>query len=148
VRLARASHWSIVAGFEPPWRRQRIDIPVCAACHRRAFRQTWCSRIIPFIVLITLLLGGLALARWLMPTWPVAGRIVQVVAVIGSIITAIIMGLRIGKPFDVSSEKHNTLHFVFKSRDHAQALADANGTDVVEPEPLPAEVDGAGSPET
>ncbi len=148
VRLARTSHWSIVAGFEPPWRRQRINVPVCAACHRRAFRKTWFGRIIPFIVLITILLGGLALARLLVPTWPVAGRIVQVAAVIGSIVIGVIIGVSIGAPFDISSEKHNTLHFTFKSRERAQALAVANGTDVIEPEPLPTESDEAGSADT
>ena len=137
VRIARSGHWSMLVGLEPPWRRRRLDIPVCRACHRRAWRQTWLGRVVPLVTLLAILLSGLAISTWLAAGSPGLAVLVRIGAVFGSISAGIAVGLAIGTPFDITVGKHKTIDFAFKSRDRAQALADANQLEVIEPDPLP-----------
>ena len=137
VRITRPSFWSVFVGLEPPWRRRRLDIPVCQNCHQHATRQTRRGRIIPLTVLITILLSGIAIAKWLAPVSPLVSQIIMLAALGSSIGLAIVIGLAIGTPFDITAEKHKSIHFEFRSRDLAQALATANNTLVIEPDPGP-----------
>jgi len=87
-------------------------------------------------VLIVILLSGLVVAQWLNAFAPTAARVVQVTAVIGSIVTAVGIGASIGWLINIYARRDEVC-FEFKSREIAWALADANGVDVEEPEPLP-----------
>lgn len=133
--VSRIGPWSLLAGSEPLWRRRRLDVPVCAACVRRWRRRTWFRRIVPIVVLLSILLGGLALAAWIGTSFPVVGRVMQVAAALIAMLTAIGLGAAIGWPIRVSIRK-DVLHFEFSARELAEALAEANGTVVEEPPPI------------
>lgn len=136
VRITRPSFWSVFVGLEPPWRQRRLDIPVCQHCHQHATRQTWRGRIIPPTVLVTILLSGIVIAKWLAPVSPLTSKIVMLTALGSSIGLAIVIGLAIGTPFNITTEKHKSIHFEFRFRDLAQALATVNDTLVIEPDPI------------
>lgn len=136
--VSRIGMWSIVAGAEPPWRRRGLEVPICGPCFRRWRRRTWVRRIVPFLVLLSILLGGLVLAAWIRTFSPTVGRVVQVTAVLLAILTAVTVGATIGWPIRVNV-RNDELHFDFSSRELAEALAEANGTVVKEPTPIESE---------
>ncbi len=131
VAVTRISSWSLAAGFEPPWHRRRLAVPVCAACRARCRRQTLRRRILPPLLLVGILLGGLAVARLLQPTHPLASRITQVVSVLGSVGAAVVAALAIGWHVNATAQRGET-RFEFRSLDRARALAEANDVAVIE----------------
>ncbi len=126
VSVPRIGTLSIAIGIEAFWNRRTFHVPVCFDCHRRCVRRTWLRRIVPPLVLVTLLLSGIALARWLHPIAPAAAYIIHIAAVLGSIIIAIILGLAFGWPIDITA-KEKQLHIEFKTKELAEAFAAANG---------------------
>ncbi|MCA9280687.1 MAG: hypothetical protein H6812_13525 [Phycisphaeraceae bacterium] len=130
VAVTRISSWSLAAGVEPPWHRRRLEAPVCAACRARCGRQTLRRRIFPPLLLVVTLLGGLALARMLQPTHPLASRIIQVASVLVSVGGAVVAALAIGWHINATAQR-GEMRFEFRSLDRARALAEANGVPVV-----------------
>jgi len=132
LRAIRQGGMAALIGFDP-WGKKRVwHAPICLACWRHNRKRAWIGRTIPPVVLVVLLLSGLWLSRVLMPVSMWLGYPVFVLAVLGSIGVALIIGVCVGTSIDARWD-HNDVVIHFQSRAAAEAFAKANGLAVSEP---------------
>lgn len=85
------------------------------------------GRLLPPAVLIAMILAGVPLGRWIATMNPTLGKVVFLSIVIGAIITAIAINVKIGALVAVSRDR-NQFIFEFTTRAAADAFAAANET--------------------
>ncbi|MCR9218474.1 MAG: hypothetical protein NXI14_14895 [bacterium] len=134
TRIARPTALGTAFNFNPPWALRSLVCPSCRACHLAVRRQRLRSVLIPVPTMAVVLVGGI----WVMLMLPYVAVLTPILR-IGIILFAIALGIgiriAIGDPIDVITEKR-TLRFEFKDHDFAEEFAAANGTTVIDPEPL------------
>lgn len=127
IRFSRFGLFSYVLGAEPWWRTKQWLTPVCADCHRSGRHRVWLGRLLPPAVLIAMILAGVPLGRWIAMMNPTLGKVVFLSIVVGAIVTAIAINLKIGSLVAVSRQKDQFI-FEFTTRAAADAFAAANDT--------------------
>lgn len=134
TRIARPTALGTAFNFNPPWALRSLVCPSCRACHLAVRRQRLRSVLIPVPTMAVVLVGGI----WVMSMLPYVAVLTPILR-IGIILFAIALGIgiriAIGDPIDVITEKR-TLRFEFKDHGFAEEFAAANGTTVIDPEPL------------
>ncbi|XHC25600.1 MAG: hypothetical protein ACFHWZ_03770 [Phycisphaerales bacterium] len=134
TRIARPTALGTAFNFNPPWALRSLVCPSCRACHLAVRRQRLRSVLIPVPTMAVALVGGI----WVMSMLPYVAVLTPILR-IGIVLFAIALGIgfriAIGDPIDVITEKR-TLRFEFKDHDFAEEFAAANGTTVIDPEPL------------
>lgn len=127
IRFSRFGVFSYVLGAEPWWKTKQWLAPVCEDCHRSGQRRLWLGRLLPPAVLITMILLGLPLGRWIATMNPTLGKVVFLSIVVAAIFTGIAINLKIGTLVAVSREKDQFI-FEFTTREAAEAFAATNDT--------------------
>ncbi len=127
IRFSRFGIFSSILGAEPWWKTKQWLAPVCEACHHSGRRRLWTGRLLPPALLITMILLGLPLGRWLATMNPTLGKVAFLSIVIAAIFTGIAINLKIGTLVAVSREKDQFI-FEFTTREAADAFAAANDT--------------------